>query len=112
MSIFNRLFGIRNTNTSSDTSSTINSNDPSELAKQWKKELRQSERSIEGDIRKIDREINKQMKECKRLAKTGNMSACNLLAKSIANSRLHVSKLHTAVTRLQTISIHVQQQAG
>lgn len=111
MSIFNRIFGTSNSNNNNDSTIT-NSNDPSELAKQWKKELRIQERTIETDIRKIDREIAKQMKECKRLAKTGNMGACNLLAKSIATSRLHVNKLNTAVTRLQTISLHVQQQAG
>jgi len=117
MSIFNRLFGISNNNNNTNSSNNknqtkVDQNDPTELAKQWKKELRSQERSMESDIRKINREIDKQMRECKKLAKADNIAACKILAKQIANSRLHVSKLHTAVSRLQAISLQVQQQAG
>jgi charged multivesicular body protein 2A len=57
--------------------------DPLEQAKEWKRHMSREQRSMERDIVRIKKEESKAMAECKKLAKSGNISAVKIIAKEI-----------------------------
>lgn len=54
------------------------------------------------------REEAKAMKECKKLAKEGRLSACKILAKEVINTRQAVSRMLVAKAQMNSVSMILQ----
>eukprot|EP01031_Cornospumella_fuschlensis_P043931 gene43931-53711_t len=97
---------------SKPSSSRGGSQDPQELAKEWKRNLQKEMRKIDRDIAGIKREEDRAVKECKRLAKANQLSSARILAKQIAATRKTVERMHTTKAQLNSVSMNLQASAS
>jgi charged multivesicular body protein 3 len=81
---------------------------PEEQAKEWKKELKKQERGLERDITKIQTAEKNAMKECKKLAKSGQEKAAKLLAKEVVQTRRAVTRLHASKAHINSVCMNLQ----
>ena len=86
--------------------------DPAELAKEWKRNLQKEARVLDRDILNLGREEQKALKECKKLAKEGNVKAAKILAKEVVNTRHAVARMHTAKAQMNSVSMMLQTSAS
>ncbi len=86
--------------------------DPAELAKEWKRNLQKESRTLDRDILNLGREEQKALKECKKLAKEGNVKAAKILAKEVVNTRNAVARMHTAKAQMNSVSMMLQTSAS
>eukprot|EP00596_Hydrurales_sp_CCMP1899_P006104 CAMPEP_0119034030 /NCGR_PEP_ID=MMETSP1177-20130426/1092_1 /TAXON_ID=2985 /ORGANISM="Ochromonas sp, Strain CCMP1899" /LENGTH=217 /DNA_ID=CAMNT_0006991225 /DNA_START=169 /DNA_END=822 /DNA_ORIENTATION=+ len=82
--------------------------DPADLAKQWRRNLTKEARVIDRDVQNLGREEAKAMKECKKLAKEGRLSACKILAKEVINTRQAVARMQIAKAQMNSVSMILQ----
>ena len=86
--------------------------DPAELAKEWKRNLQKEARSLDRDIVNLGRAEQTALKECKKLAKSGNIKAAKMLAKEVVNTRHAVTRMHTAKAHLNSVGMSLQTTAS
>jgi charged multivesicular body protein 3 len=83
--------------------------DPKEMLKEWQSKMRTEKRSIERQIREIDREEKKVQLEIRKLARMGGQEASiRILAKEIVQSRKATTKLYTAIASINSISMQMR----
>lgn len=85
--------------------------DTAEIAKEWKRNLQKEMRKIDRDIANIKREEDRASKECKKLAKAGQLSAAKILAREIVSTRRTIDRMHTTKTMLNSVSMNLQATA-
>lgn len=81
-----------------------------DMAKGWKKTLKKEARRIDSDIRKLENEDKKAMKECKKLSSKGHPEAARHLAKQVVSTRKAVTRLYTSKAQLNSIEDNLQIQ--
>ena len=86
--------------------------DPLELAKEWKRNLQKETRELDRNILNLKREEQKALKECKKLAKDGNVKAAKMLAKEVVNTRRAVERMHMAKAQMNSIVMTLQISAS
>ena len=86
--------------------------DPLDQAKEWRRALAKEQRKLERDIAKTKQEENKILKECKKLAKSGEMKACKTLAKSVAQSRKTRDRMQMAIAQMNSVSLTLQSRVS
>eukprot|EP00981_Chlorochromonas_danica_P003312 scaffold644_cov168-Ochromonas_danica.AAC.4 len=96
---------------STSRSSGKGGGDPTELAKEWKRNLQKEMRKIDRDISNIKREEDRAVKECKKLAKANQLSSARILAKEIASTRRTIDRMHTTKAMLNSVSMGLQASA-
>lgn len=82
--------------------------DPIDQAKEWKREIQKEARSIDKDITKLQREEEKAMKECKKLAKSGHVSSVKILAKQVVQTRKSIERMYLAKAQLNSVTMQLQ----
>jgi charged multivesicular body protein 3 len=82
--------------------------DPIDQAKEWKRNVGKEVRKIEREIAHLGREEQKAIKECKKLAKSGQVSSAKVIAKEIVNTRHAVNRMHTAKSQLNSVANMLQ----
>ncbi|EKF29117.1 SNF7-like protein, putative [Trypanosoma cruzi marinkellei] len=86
--------------------------DPQEQTKLWRRNLSTEMRKIDTQIRKIQREEMKVKQAAKTAARKGDTVAVRMLSKEIIRARHAVKRLYSARTQMNSISMHLQQQAS
>lgn len=104
--------GASKPSSSSGSGSRGGKQDPTELAKEWKRNLQKEMRKIDREIVSIKREEERAVKECKKLAKANHLSSVKVLAKEIALTRKSVERMHTTKAMLNSVSMNLQASAG
>lgn len=86
--------------------------DPLEQAKEWRRGLAREQKKLERDIANIKKEELKTLKECKKLAKSGEMGACKILAKGVAKSRKTRDRMQMAIAEINSVSLTLQTRVS
>mmetsp|Transcript_1397 Transcript_1397/g.1457 ORF Transcript_1397/g.1457 Transcript_1397/m.1457 type:complete len:116 (+) Transcript_1397:192-539(+) len=82
--------------------------DPIEQSKNWKRELTKESRRIEREISSIQREEQKVLKECKKLAQSGQLEAAKIIAKEVVQTRKAVERMYTTRAQLNSATMMIQ----
>lgn len=80
--------------------------------REWSSKLRKQTYLLDRQIRSIQREEAKVKLSLKQAAKKGDKDVCLILAKEIVNSRKAVNRINTSKAQLNSVSLHMQQQAA
>ena len=81
---------------------------PEEMAQEWKKTLRKEARRVDSDIRKMEFEEKKAMKECKKLSSKGHNEAAKHLVKQVVNTRKAVTRMYSSKAQLNSVVDNLQ----
>ena len=68
--------------------------DPRELLRNWQRQLRSEGRKLDRQINEITREQKKVEKEIKQAARRNDMQSAKILAKEFVSSKKTVARLH------------------
>jgi len=79
-----------------------------EMAKEWKKTLRKEARRVDSDIRKMEFEEKKAMKECKKLSSKGHTEAAKHLVKQVVSTRKAVTRMYSSKAQLNSVVDNLQ----
>ncbi len=74
-----------------------------EQAKEWQKTLTKAARDTERRIKEIERSIEKQKQECKKLVKSGNADSAKVLVRAIVKTKREVSRMHTGKAQMNSV---------
>jgi charged multivesicular body protein 3 len=80
--------------------------------REWSSKLRKQTYLLDRQIRSIQREEAKVKLSLKQAAKKGDADVCRILAKEIVNSRKAVNRIHASKAQLNSVSLHMNQQAA
>jgi len=83
---------------------------PEELAKEWKRKLKQESRACDREVRRIEREEAKVKRQLKQAAKHGDKYEIQTYARELVQSRKAKNRLHTAKANLNSIQLKIGQQ--
>ena len=86
--------------------------DPREQVKEWKQSLRKESNSMDRQIKGIQREEQKVVRQIKDAAKKGNMEAAKILAKEMVQSHRAVNKIYASKAQLNSVSMQMDHQLG
>lgn len=86
--------------------------DPKEQVNEWCKKIRKEGYTLDRQIRGIQREEQKVVRQIKLSAKKGDTESCKVLAKEVVNARKAVRKIHTAKANLSSVEMQMKQQAA
>ncbi|PVU91821.1 hypothetical protein BB559_003964 [Furculomyces boomerangus] len=81
---------------------------PQEMLREHQRFLNRSIRELDRERGKLELQEKKTISELKAMAKTGNMSACKVMAKDLVRTRKHVQKFYGMRTSLQGVSLRIQ----
>jgi len=84
--------------------------DPKEQVRGWQRELRKQMRNLDRDSNKILREEKKIERELKKEVKNGNKKSAAILAKSIIRSRKAREQLLVTKTNINSVNLNLKQQ--
>jgi charged multivesicular body protein 3 len=84
--------------------------DPNELAKEWKKNIRQSGRELDRSLRDLAQEEQKIKLSVKQAAKKGDMESARILAKGLVEAKKSKKRIHNAKAQLGSIELQITQQ--
>lgn len=93
-------------------SSSSNSNSPRDQVREWASKLRKQTYVLDRQIRGIQREEAKVKQSLKAAAKKGDRDVCIILAKEIVRSKKAINRINTTKAQLNSVSLHMQQQAA
>ena len=93
-------------------SSSSNSRSPRDQVREWSSKLRKQTYVLDRQIRGIQREEQKVKQSLKQAAKKGDREVCVILAKEIVRSRKAVNRITTTKAQLNSVGLHMQQQAA
>lgn len=96
----------------SGSSSSSSSNSPRDQVREWASKLRKQTYVLDRQIRGIQREEAKVKLSLKQAAKKGDKDVCVILAKEIIRSRKAVNRITTTKAQLNSVALHMQQQAA
>ena len=65
--------------------------DPKEAAREQKRIITRSERKLEREVKNLERQEAKTMKEIKKLAQAGQHKSAQILAKDVSRNRTQVT---------------------
>lgn len=85
---------------------------PSQVLRDWQRRLRQECRSIDRQIRDIQREETNVQKAIREAAKRNDMGSAKALAKEIVRSRKTVNRLHENKAQLNSISLQLGESVA
>lgn len=80
--------------------------------REWSSKLRKQTYLLDRQIRAIQREEAKVKVSLKQAAKKGDKDVCLILAKEIVNSRKAVNRINASKAQLNSVSLHMNQQAA
>lgn len=86
--------------------------EPRELLRNWQKQLRSEGRKLDRQINEISREQKKVEKEIKQAAHRSDMQSAKILAKELVSSKKTVARLHENKAELQAVSMHLGEQVA
>ncbi|KAI8873056.1 Snf7-domain-containing protein [Ramicandelaber brevisporus] len=81
---------------------------PAELLRQHQRSLNKAQRELDRERTKLEQQEKKLISDIKRTAKSGNRSACVVMAKDLVRTRAHVQKFYNMRTQLQAVSLRIQ----
>jgi charged multivesicular body protein 3 len=84
--------------------------DPNELAKEWKRDLRQQGRNLDRTLRDLAMEEQKIKLSVKQAAKKGDMESAKVLAKGLVQARKAKERIHKAKAMLGSVELQITQQ--
>jgi len=84
--------------------------DPKATVRKWKSEMRSEQRTLDRQIRGIQREEQKTKKSIKDAAKRGDTASAKLLAKEICRARKAVNRLHTSKAQMNSVVMQMENQ--
>ncbi|KAI1287251.1 Charged multivesicular body protein 3 [Halotydeus destructor] len=85
---------------------------PREQVREWTSKIRKESMQLDRQIRSIKREEDKVKTTLKQAAKKGDKDVCLILAKEIVNSRKAVNRINTSKAQLNSVALHMTQQAA
>ena len=94
----------------SGTPPTTVDKDPKPVVRAWKAEIRKAQRQIDRQMREIQTAANKTQQEIRKCIKDGDQANAKILAKEIVRSRKAVDKLYTSRTHLSMIISELDHQ--
>jgi len=84
---------------------------PEENVREWTQNLRKEQRAVERQIRVIEREEQKVVRDMKLQAKKGvGNDVLSILGREVVKSRKAVKKLHASKARLNSIAMQMKEQ--
>lgn len=81
---------------------------PEENANNWKKQLKKEMRQMDRGVSRLGTAEKNAIKECKKLAKTGNTAAAKLLAREIVNIRKAKNRMYASKAQLNSVVMSLQ----
>ncbi|XP_077394527.1 charged multivesicular body protein 3 isoform X3 [Festucalex cinctus] len=78
--------------------------------REWTQKIRKESRTIDRQIRDIQREQEKVKKSIKDAAKKGQRDVCVILAKEMVQSKRAVTKLYTSKAQLNSVTLSMKNQ--
>eukprot|EP01062_Namystynia_karyoxenos_P022707 TRINITY_DN18725_c0_g2_i1.p1 TRINITY_DN18725_c0_g2~~TRINITY_DN18725_c0_g2_i1.p1 ORF type:complete len:217 (+),score=125.23 TRINITY_DN18725_c0_g2_i1:92-742(+) len=83
---------------------------PQEMVKDWDKQLRAEQRKLDRQVRGIELQEAKVVKEAKAAAKKGDKEVVQILAKQIVGSKRAKKRIVIAKAQMNSISLQLKQQ--
>ncbi|KAM9786816.1 charged multivesicular body protein 3 [Syngnathus typhle] len=83
---------------------------PKEMINEWTQKIRKESRSLDRQIRDIQREEEKVKRSIKDAAKKGQRDVCVILAKEMIQSKRAVSKLYSSKAQLNSVTLSMKNQ--
>ncbi|XP_056410263.1 charged multivesicular body protein 3 [Hyla sarda] len=83
---------------------------PKDLVNEWGLKIRKEMRTIDRQIRDIQREQDKVKRSIKDTAKKGNREACVILAKEVVQSKRAVNKLYASKAHMNSVLMSMKNQ--
>ncbi|XP_061650226.1 charged multivesicular body protein 3 isoform X2 [Phyllopteryx taeniolatus] len=83
---------------------------PKDLINEWTQKIRKESRTIDRQIRDIQREQEKVKRSIKDAAKKGQRDVCVILAKEMVQSKRAVTKLYSSKAHLNSVSLSMKNQ--
>lgn len=81
---------------------------PEDSAKNWKKALKKEMREMDRGVTRLATAEKNAIKECKKLAKSGNPAAAKLLAREVVNIRKAKNRMHASKAQLNSVVMSLQ----
>ncbi|KAJ5079430.1 charged multivesicular body protein 2a [Anaeramoeba ignava] len=81
---------------------------PEELLKEYQKLLRKSQREIERERMKLQRQEKTIIADMKKMAKEGQANSCKIMAKDLVRTRHTIQKFYRMKAQLQAVSLRIQ----
>ncbi|XP_061824882.1 charged multivesicular body protein 3 isoform X1 [Nerophis lumbriciformis] len=83
---------------------------PKDLVTEWTQKIRKESRTIDRQIRDIQREQEKVKRSIKDAAKKGQKDVCVILAKEMIQSKRAVTKLYSSKAHLNSVMLSMKNQ--
>ncbi|XP_077587070.1 charged multivesicular body protein 3 [Stigmatopora nigra] len=83
---------------------------PKDLINEWTQKIRKESRTIDRQIRDIQREEEKVKRSIKDAAKKGQRDVCVILAKEMIQSKRAVTKLYSSKAHLNSVTLSMKNQ--
>uniref|UniRef100_A0A7S3DDW7 Charged multivesicular body protein 3 n=1 Tax=Palpitomonas bilix TaxID=652834 RepID=A0A7S3DDW7_9EUKA len=83
---------------------------PEEMAKSWRSNLRKEMRTVDRQIRDIERAEEKIKREIRTLAKRNDKASMTILAKEMVRSRHAKSRMYSAKAHMNSVQMKIQEQ--
>merc|ERR1712226_641307 len=90
--------------------SFFNRKKPEEIVREWDKSLNGEQRKIDREIAQSKRQVQKMEMECKSLAKKNQVDAAKVLAKQVIQGRKSVSRLQSTKANINSVQLSMKQQ--
>lgn len=90
--------------------STEVSDDPRQVVRAWKREIKKNQRVLERQMRDIENAEKKTQVEITKAVKEGDPDSAKVLAKELIRSRKAVDRIYTANTHLSCITSELDHQ--
>ncbi|XP_077411534.1 charged multivesicular body protein 3 isoform X1 [Vanacampus margaritifer] len=83
---------------------------PKDMINEWTQKIRKESRTMDRQIRDIQREQEKVKKSIKDAAKKGQRDVCVILAKEMVQSKRAVTKLYSSKAHLNSVTLSMKNQ--
>lgn len=83
---------------------------PRDQCRDWTRKLRQQDRLLDREVRKIQMEEDKIKIDLKAAAKKNDKEVCLILAKELIRSKKAKNRIHAAKSQINSISMIIQEQ--
>ena len=83
---------------------------PEEIVREWDKTLNREQRKIDREIQNSRREVKKQESECKMLAKKNQLPAAKVVARQVIQGRKCQDRMHATKANINSVQLNMKQQ--
>lgn len=83
---------------------------PEEVVREWDKTLNREQRKIDREIQQSKREVTKLENECKVLAKKNQLPAAKVVAKQVIQGRKCQDRMHATKANINSVQLNMKQQ--